>query len=117
MSLIQVALATPLRRLFDYWPVAGEPLPTMGVRVKVPFGKRQMIGLVVGLVATSSLPANRIKAALVYLDNKPLFAKQHLDFLRWVASYYHQPLGEVIQVALPALLRQGQALHPPQEPR
>lgn len=117
MSLIQVALATPLRRLFDYWPVAGEPLPAAGVRVKVPFGNRQMIGLVVGLVETSNLPANRIKAALVYLDNKPLFAKQHLDFLRWVASYYHQPLGEVLQAGLPALLRQGQALHPPLEPR
>lgn len=117
MSLIQVALATPLRRLFDYWPVAGEPLPAAGVRVKVPFGNRQMLGMVVGLVTTSDLPANRIKAALVYLDNKPLFTKQHLDFLRWVASYYHQPLGEVLQAALPALLRQGQALHPPQEPR
>lgn len=117
MSLIQVALATPLRRLFDYWPVAGEPLPAAGVRVKVPFGSRQMLGLVVGLTTNSDLPAHRIKTALVYLDNKPLFTKQHLDFLRWVASYYHQPLGEVLQAALPALLRQGQALHPPQEPR
>lgn len=117
MSLIQVALATPLRRLFDYWPVAGEPLPAVGVRVKVPFGNRQMLGLVVGLAETSALPANRIKAAFTYLDTKPLFAEEHLDFLRWVASYYHQPLGEVLQASLPALLRQGQGLHPPQEPR
>ncbi len=117
MPLIQVALATPLRRLFDYWPVAGEPLPAIGVRVKVPFGNRQMLGLVVGQVETTDLPANRIKAALAYLDTNPLFTQQHLVFLRWVASYYHQPLGEVLQMALPALLRQGQALHPPLEPR
>ncbi|HKM16460.1 MAG TPA: primosomal protein N' [Marinospirillum sp.] len=117
MPLIQVALATPLRRLFDYWPVAGEPLPAVGVRVKVPFGNRQMIGLVMGQVAASDLPNNRIKAALAYLDTKPLFTQHHLDFLRWVASYYHQPMGEVLQAALPALLRQGQNLHPPQEPR
>ena len=117
MPLIQVALATPLRRLFDYWPVAGEPLPTAGVRVKVPFGNRQMIGLVMGQVEISDLPTNRIKAALAYLDTKPLFTQQHLDFLSWVASYYHQPMGEVLQAAIPALLRQGQNLHPPQEPR
>ena len=117
MPLIQVALPTPLSRLFDYWPVAGEPLPTAGVRVKVPFGNRQMIGLVMGITETSEFPANRIKAALAYLDTKALFSKQHLDFISWIASYYHQPLGEVISAALPALLRQGQALHPPQEPR
>ena len=117
MPLIQVALATPLRRLFDYWPVAGEPLPAIGVRVKVPFGNRQMIGLVMGQVAATELPTHRIKAALAYLDTKPLFTQQHLDFLCWIASYYHQPLGDVLNVALPALLRQGQALHPPLEPR
>lgn len=117
MPLIQVALPTPLRRLFDYWPVAGEPLPTAGVRVKVPFGNRQMIGLVIGLTETSEFPANRIKAALTYLDTAPLFSKQHLNFIYWVANYYHQPLGEVLQASLPVLLRQGQALHPPQEPR
>ena len=117
MPLIQVALPTPLRRLFDYWPVAGEPLPVAGVRVKVPFGHRQMIGLVMGITETSELPANRIKAALTYLDTKALFSKPHLDFISWIASYYHQPLGEVVSTALPALLRQGQALHPPQEPR
>lgn len=117
MPLIQVALATPLRRLFDYWPVAGEALPAAGVRVKVPFGSRQLVGLVMGCVETSELPANRIKAALTYLDSHPIFEPKHLDFLRWVANYYHQPLGEVLQAAMPALLRQGQALHPPQQAR
>ncbi|GLR63699.1 primosomal protein N' [Marinospirillum insulare] len=117
MPFIQVALPTPLRRLFDYRPVAGEPLPQTGVRVKVPFGHRQLIGLVMGLTETSELSANRIKAALTYLDSQALFSQQHLDFISWVANYYHQPLGEVMQAALPALLRQGQALHPPQEVR
>lgn len=117
MPLIQVALPTPLRRLFDYWPAAGQPLPQPGVRVQVPFGNRQMTGLVMGLVDQSSLSTSRLKAAIAYLDQQPLFSAAHLDFLQWVAGYYHQPLGEVLQAALPALLRQGQALHPPQEPR
>ncbi|SFX32565.1 primosomal protein N' [Marinospirillum alkaliphilum] len=117
MPLIQVALPTPLRRLFDYWPVAGQPLPQPGVRVQVPFGNRQLVGLVMGQVQQSDVASGKIKAALAYLDQQPLFDTSHLALLNWVADYYHQPIGEVIQAALPALLRQGQALHPPQEPR
>ncbi len=117
MPLIQVALATPLNRLFDYWIVAGEPRPPIGVRVKVPFGRQQKIGVVVGLSSHSDFDANRIKPALAYLDSAPLFSSQELKFLRWVASYYHQPLGLVIDAALPSLLRQGQGLYPATEPR
>lgn len=115
MPLIQVALPTPLRSLFDYYPVAGEPLPVAGTRVRVPFGSRQLIGLVIGQVETSNLAPQRLKAALAYLDKQPLLAPLDLAFLSWVASYYHHPLGEVVQAALPTLLRQGQPLEPPQE--
>ncbi|WP_114417329.1 primosomal protein N' [Marinospirillum perlucidum] len=117
MPLLRVALPTPLRRLFDYLPAKGQHLPQVGVRVQVPFGNRQLVGLVVELVEESSIPVSKLKAARDYLDKDPLFTREHLDFLLWVAGYYHQPAGEVISTALPALLRQGQALHPPQQPR
>ncbi|WP_404420085.1 primosomal protein N' [Marinospirillum sp.] len=117
MPLLRVALPTPLRRLFDYLPAKGQRLPEPGVRVQVPFGNRQLIGLLIELVDESAIPVSKLKAARDYLDRQPLFEREHLDFLLWVAHYYHQPVGEVVQVALPNLLRQGQALHPPQQPR
>lgn len=117
MPLLRVALPTPLRRLFDYLPAKGQSLPEPGTRVQVPFGSRQLIGLLVDRVDDSEVPVNKLKAARDYLDQQPLFDRAHLEFLLWVAHYYHQPVGEVIQVALPQLLRQGQALHPPQQPR
>ncbi|SFC37558.1 replication restart DNA helicase PriA [Marinospirillum celere] len=117
MPLLRLALPTPLPRLFDYLPAKGQHLPQPGVRVQVPFGNRQLVGLLVGFTEDSSVPVSKLKAARDYLDQEPLFDAEHLDFLIWVANYYHQPLGEVVQIALPALLRQGQALHPPQQPR
>ena len=117
MPILKVALPTPLRKLFDYLPAKGQRLPRPGVRVQVPFGKRQLVGVLIELADESSVPTNKLRAVRDYLDQEPLFDAEHLQLLTWVAHYYHQPLGEVMQLALPALLRQGQALHPPQQLR
>lgn len=117
MPLLRLALPTPLPKLFDYLPAKGQRLPQPGIRVQVPFGNRQLVGLLVGFTEESEVPVSKLRAARDYLDKDPLFDAEQLDFLTWVAGYYHAPLGEVVQLALPALLRQGQALHPPQQPR
>jgi len=49
-QIFRVALDTPLRRLFDYLPpVPATPSPSLGVRVRVPFGRQRRIGLVPAL--------------------------------------------------------------------
>lgn len=117
MQFIHLALPTPLNQTFTYLPLANFPLPKIGTRVKAPFGNRQLVGVVVAVNTTCQLAANKLKHCLVYLDEEPLFSNQDLEFLTWVSRYYHQPLGEVLSLAMPALLRQGQALHPPQAVR
>ena len=109
--ILQIALDTPLRRVFDYRaPVdaLGTP-PPPGVRVRVPFGKRELIGVLMGIAPGSSIPASRLKAALRILDDTPVFDPATFELLRWAADYYHHPIGEVIAAALPAALRSGQA--------
>jgi primosomal protein N' (replication factor Y) (superfamily II helicase) len=44
----KVAVPVPLPRLFDYLPPESEPLPPVGSRVLVPFGRRRLVGLVLG---------------------------------------------------------------------
>jgi len=104
--IIQVAVPTPLRRAFDY--ISPVELPP-GTRVRVSFGRREVVGIVVGEVARSDLPHSRLKPITESLDAVPLLAPPLLDLLRWAADYYHHPLGEVIHAALPARLRQGRA--------
>jgi primosomal protein N' (replication factor Y) (superfamily II helicase) len=109
---LQVALESPLRRLFDYLPPDGVTLPPpAGVRVEVPFGRRTMIGVLVGTAGESAVPADRLKKARRILDKEPLLDAASLELLRFAADYYQAPLGEAIGAALPVLIRQGRSLH------
>ena len=107
-QIFRVALDTPLRRLFDYLPPAAATfLPTVGVRVRVPFGRQRPIGLVAAVTETSEIPAARLKPILEVLDATPVLEGGLQELLRWGAEYYHHPLGEVLSSALPRALRLG----------
>jgi primosomal protein N' (replication factor Y) len=112
--ILQIALDTPLRRVFDYRPPAGFAeegqggVPRMGVRVRVPFGRRQLIGILVGIIAESTLDSAKLRTAAEILDQQPVFDPITFDLLLWAAEYYHHPLGEVCAAALPVSLRAGQ---------
>jgi primosomal protein N' (replication factor Y) (superfamily II helicase) len=108
--IFQVALDTPLRRVFDYLPPPGTPAtPALGVRILVPFGRRRLVGIVVGTAAESTLPSLKLKAAVEILDSQPVYDPVTFDLLRWAAEYYHHAIGEVFAAALPVSMRGGQA--------
>jgi primosomal protein N' (replication factor Y) len=113
--ILQIALDTPLRRVFDYrCPqfVPGGRSPALlrpGIRVRVPFARREMVGVLVGTAPESALDPAKLKTVLEFLDEVPVFDPATFDLLRWAADYYHHSLGEVIAAALPASLREGQA--------
>jgi primosomal protein N' (replication factor Y) (superfamily II helicase) len=112
--ILQVALDTPLRRVFDYLPPGGAgeadaAQPRAGVRVRVPFGRRQLIGILIGTAQTSDVALAKLRPILEILDEDPVFDAVTFELLRWAADYYHHPVGEVFAAALPASLREGQA--------
>jgi len=111
-SILNVAVNVPLSRLFDYLPPAGNSRVQAGARVLIPFGRRDVVGLVVGVSDTSGIPFPQIKRAHAVLDDKPLLSDEALWLIRFTSDYYHHPIGEVAAAALPALLRKGRALHP-----
>jgi primosomal protein N' (replication factor Y) len=79
------------------------------VRVRVPFGRQQLIGILVGVASESAVPASKLKTALEILDEHPIVDPVTFDLLCWAAEYYHHPIGEVFAAALPVSLRAGQA--------
>ena len=117
--ILRIALDTPLRRVFDYLPPADaagtDSPPTPGVRVRVPFGRRQVVGILVEVADGSSIDPAKLKHAVEILDSSSVFDAVTFDLLRWAADYYHHPLGEVMAAALPASLRAGQAALAPVE--
>jgi primosomal protein N' (replication factor Y) len=113
LQVVRVALDMPLRRVFDYLPprTLGPPERRCSVepgsRVRVPFGRQRLVGVVVELADSSDLPEERLKPILEVLDPRPILDTAALGLLRWAAEYYHHPIGEVISAALPKALRLG----------
>ncbi|MFK7859990.1 MAG: primosomal protein N' [Granulosicoccus sp.] len=106
-ALVQVAIPTPLFRVFDYEWKNSESI-VRGTRVSVPFGRRQVIGVVLRALQTTEVPENKLRAVQRVLDTRPLIPEDLMNLLEWASRYYHHPVGEVLATALPSLLRKGQ---------
>ena len=107
MPIIDVAVPVPLRQTFSY---TSEQKLEPGVRVSVPFGRRQLIGVV---TASYDDPADdtesevKLKAVTEVLDEQPLFDATLQALIQWLATYYHHPIGEVWATVMPTRLRKG----------
>ncbi|MCO4322548.1 primosomal protein N' [Aliidiomarina quisquiliarum] len=105
---VRVALPVPMRQLFDYRLPASAALPSEGVRVRVPFGQRQLIGFVLATNVTPEVAETQLKDVIEVLDTAPLWPDSMWNLLQWAARYYHHPIGDVLSHAAPGLVRQGQ---------
>jgi primosomal protein N' (replication factor Y) len=103
-----VCLPVPLRRGFDYRvDPALAPRLRRGSRVRVPFGRRTLVGIVVQAPREAPGDAAELRDVEAALDNTPLMPTELLGLCEWAADYYLHPLGEVLGAALPARLRRG----------
>lgn len=108
--ILQIAIPTPLRRVFDYLPCKNV-LSTawqVGQRVKISFGRREVIGVIVGFANQSDFPASKLKSVIELIDNHPLLDEKLLSLYHWASDYYQHPLGDVILGTLPKKIRMGQ---------
>ncbi len=109
---VQVAVPVPMRQLFTYQVPSTMQLPTIrvGERIAVPFGSRQVIAVVIALSDECDIDSKKIKTIAKRLNDSFHLSKALVDFLRLCANYYHHPIGDVFQQALPKLLRQVKKL-------
>ena len=108
--VFRVALDTPLKRLFDYLePPSGlfaVPV-SAGMRVRVPFGRQRLVGIVMEAATSTDVPSEKLKPISEVLDAQPVLDASALALLQWAADYYHHPIGEVLSSALPKAMRMG----------
>ena len=98
--ILRIALDTPLRRLFDYLPARDSTVKVEpGMRVRVPFGRQRLVGVVHSVATTSDVPQEKLKSVLEVIDADPVIDAQVMQLLEWAAQYYHHPLGSVIAAA------------------
>ncbi|NIP16761.1 MAG: primosomal protein N' [Xanthomonadales bacterium] len=105
-TILKLAIPVPLPGLFDYLPPREGPCPPPGARVLAPFGRRRLVGVVVGHSDRSELPRQRLVRAIRVLDDcQPLLNTEMLGLLQWCWRYYKHAPGEVVFNALPPALR------------
>jgi primosomal protein N' (replication factor Y) len=106
---LRIALPVPLRRHFDYLPLANTVASDykIGSRVRVPFGRQQLIGFVLSIESATEVPVDKLKPVSESLDSNELVSPNILKLCQWLSHYYHYPLGEVLDLAIPVLLRKG----------
>ncbi|WP_158771610.1 primosomal protein N' [Paraglaciecola sp. L1A13] len=109
MPIICVAVPVPKRQFFEYHHTSAlEP----GIRVRVPFGPRQLIGVVLDTTEHSQWQSNKIKAIIEVLDSESIFSPVQLKLCQWLSQYYQHPIGDVLHSAMPVSLRKGGSSQP-----
>ena len=102
--IARVTLEIALRRDFDYSiPGEWEDRVEVGSRVKVPFGSRQVLGVVTALVADST--HTQLKPITRVLGAQGLVTPEVLGLARWMADYYCCPVELALKSVLPESVR------------
>lgn len=110
---LQIAVPTPLRRLFNYLPPA-DVAPELAVQwqpgslIHIPFGHQQLVGVLLAVHYLHDAPETNLRAVLGLVEPTPAFTPELLELCLWAADYYQSPPGDALHTALPALLRQGE---------
>jgi len=71
----------------------------------VPFGPREVVGLIVDILEETDVPEEKLKAALAVRSQLAPLSPQWLALAGFAAEYYQRPLGEVALPGLPKNLR------------
>ncbi len=111
MKIAQIAIDVPLNTYFDY--IADDvSVEDIGRRALLPFGRRLVVGVIVGVASEVADPKFKLKSVREILRDAPPLPPHILDLARFCSTYYHHPLGQVLAALLPQRLRRTQALSP-----
>jgi primosomal protein N' (replication factor Y) len=103
---LQIAIDTPLNAVFDYrWTCDGDQRPQVGQLALVPFARREVVGLIVGVADDTDVPVDKLKDALAVRSQLSPLSAKWLALAGFAADYYQRPLGEVALPGLPKNLR------------
>ncbi|MGA9164946.1 MAG: primosomal protein N' [Thiobacillus sp.] len=103
--ILQVALDTPLQRLFDYRLPDGLGPVQAGSLVEVPFGRTHQIGVVWGETSDSAVDSGKLRDIIRVLDDRPALSPDILRLAQFCADYYHYALGAILLATLPPRLK------------
>ena len=89
-------------RVFDYVAL---PDTVVGMRVKVPFGARALLGYVIGLSEDTTFDKSKIKPIISNLENVPKLKPEIVSLIKFMAEKFFLRLSDCIKLAIPSCVR------------
>ncbi|HEX7640745.1 MAG TPA: primosomal protein N' [Burkholderiaceae bacterium] len=113
-KILRIAVDSPLDFALDYrWNgtmEAAQPEPRVGQLVLVPFGRREVTGLIVEVLDSTELEGDKIRDVIAVRHQLAPLSGTWIGLCRFAADYYQRPLGEVALPGLPKNLRAEKTL-------
>ena len=94
-----------LDKIFDY-TINSLPV-VVGSRVIVPFGNRKILGFVINIKETSSVPESKLKPITRLVEDVPALTKECLDLANFISNKYHISKSLTLRLFLTAEMRKG----------
>ncbi|MDD2562642.1 MAG: primosomal protein N' [Salinivirgaceae bacterium] len=94
----------PLRHgVFTYHLAENQNLPSVGFQIVVPLGKNLYSGVVIAI--HKNKPQFKTRPVIFIPERNPIATPLQMKFWNWVAGYYLCSIGEVLDAALPSMLK------------
>ena len=104
-GIVKVGVPRPIWPTYDYaWE--GAAAPPIGGRVQVPLGHSRTLAVVLAHVDSSPY---ELKSLIRVFDTEPLIPPDLIQLAQWLSSYYHYPVGAVLEAMMPVSARRGHA--------
>lgn len=101
LKYAKVAVPVPLKQEFTYSFDDGVLNVVPGIRVMVPFGRREVQGYVVDVLDSKPDVGFEIKSVSKAIDKEPLFGKREYELALWMERFYFSSRGEILDVMIP----------------
>ncbi|CAH2793570.1 MAG: Helicase PriA essential for oriC/DnaA-independent DNA replication [uncultured Caballeronia sp.] len=103
-TFVRIAVDQPMPVLFDYRYALPEP-PAVGALVLIPFGRREIVGLICEVTSATDVPAGKLRNVKAICSACAPLSTAWMALAGFAADYYQRGLGEVALPALPQALR------------
>ena len=79
----------------------------IGCLVRIPLGKRKVIGIVSSLSPKEKPNENKLKNILSLVQEKPVLNAELIKLARWMSTYYASSIDNVLESMIPSAVRDG----------
>lgn len=105
LDVIVDIVHTEVDKIFEY-SYQGDQVP-LGCRVVVPFGRKTLDGIVIGVKAKSDYPVDRIKPIISVLDDMPVMTEETLALTEYIRKTCYVTRAQALRLFLPSEMRKG----------